>query len=235
MKAFVYSNLDLIGETNLQIGDESMGGLFGTFIPNEVYFEKIQKSVWEFWEKPAPDYDKWQPLRFNVQLGDGYFLHPIGGYTIDDSPEFPNEPKRIDMGGIGRNVIEDFFLSDPPKPFVEKPWDVITIGQKIAFENELRKELGNKTGSIFKLFQKTSEHPLLLYDCSALCKDIRSDDVLFSINHKKGLGKNSFAYVHLTWKAEKEYAPKFPWTDFYESFDKFRSMVMDRDKADWED
>ena len=50
MKAKIYSNTLLIGTSDLQIGDESMGCVFGEFIPNENYFKHIQKQVWNFWK-----------------------------------------------------------------------------------------------------------------------------------------------------------------------------------------
>ncbi|GAB3988302.1 hypothetical protein GCM10028807_10660 [Spirosoma daeguense] len=58
MKAKVFSHRQSIGTAELQVGDESMGGIFGEFIPTELYFDKIQKGVWEFWQTNKPDYQK---------------------------------------------------------------------------------------------------------------------------------------------------------------------------------
>ena len=41
MKAKIYSHEFLIGTTDLSVGDESMGGVFGDFLPTDFYFEKI--------------------------------------------------------------------------------------------------------------------------------------------------------------------------------------------------
>ena len=48
MKTRIYSKKFLIGTTELIIGDLSMGNLFGEFKPTELYFEKVQKKVWNF-------------------------------------------------------------------------------------------------------------------------------------------------------------------------------------------
>ena len=43
-------------------------------------------------------------------LDNGYFLFPCGGYTIDDIPDLPNEPKRIDIAGVNLDILK--FTSD---------------------------------------------------------------------------------------------------------------------------
>jgi hypothetical protein len=148
MKAKIFSHEKHIGTAELHLGDESMGCLYGDFIPTENYYMYVEKAVWKFWSKSKPDYKKWAAMKFNVQLDNGYFLFATGGFTIDDVPELQNEPKRIDIAGVDRHVIEDFFLQPEPRPFTEDPWGEISIEQKIEFENELRKELGTyKNGS----------------------------------------------------------------------------------------
>jgi hypothetical protein len=112
MKARIYSHSKLIGTADLQIGDPAMGCVFGTFIPNDTYFSDIQKNVWGFWTADKPDFIKWHSLHLNVQLDNGYFLSPAGGYTIDDHPGFPEEPKRIDIAGLDYQVLVDFFQQD---------------------------------------------------------------------------------------------------------------------------
>jgi hypothetical protein len=44
VKAKIFSHRKLIGTTVAQVGDESMGGIFG-FTPTEINFDKIQKYV----------------------------------------------------------------------------------------------------------------------------------------------------------------------------------------------
>lgn len=232
MKAKIYSLRQLIGTTDLQIGDETMGCVFGNFVPTDAYLKSIQKCVWEFWATNEPDNKKWHSLRFNVQLDNGYFLYPVGGYTFDDSPDFPDEPKRIDIAGLDRHVIEDFFLQDPPRSFVEEPWVEITIEQKIAFEDELNKELGVTGKSLLDVFKRKQEkHKLAGFDFSALCKYQCNDDVLF-VARKQGFDKK-FAVIHLTWKRNKE-VDGFPYTKFYVDFNEFKHFRMYPDKADWE-
>ena len=231
MKAKVYSHTKLIGTTNLQVGDKSMGGLFGVFIPTDEYFKSVQKSVWDFWKTNKPDYKKWYSLRFNVQLENGLFLFPQGGYTIDDIKELPDEPKRIDIAGIDSKIIDDFFLTDPSRPFVEEPWNSLAIEQKIAFEDELKKEISVDNSSFFSFLNKQSDHELADMKYSAFCHDQRNDDVLFEII-KPNLDKR-FAVIHLTWTSKKE-RDGYPNTKYYTDFDEFKYSRMYADKADWE-
>ncbi len=232
MKAKIFSHRQLIGTTDLQVGDESMGGIFGEFTPTEIYFDKIQKYVWEFWQTNKPDYQKWYSLRLNVQLENGVFLFPQGGYTIDDIEELPNEPKRIDIVGVDSKIIQDFFLTNPPRPFTEEPWNELQIEQKIAFEDELKKELGIGDKSFFDFLSNTTKHKLFDSDFSAFCHDQRNDDVLFEI--RKPEFEKQFALVHLTWTSKKE-KEGYPNTTFYSDFDDFKYSKMYADKAEWED
>ncbi len=232
MKAKVFSHRQLIGTTELQVGDDSMGGVYGNFVPTEYYFDKIQKSVWEFWQTNKPDYKKWYSLRLNVQLENGLFLFPQGGYTIDDIKELPNEPKRIYIVGVDCKVLQDFLQKKPPRPFVEEPWNELRIEQKIAFEDELTKELGINEKSFFDFLSKPEKHVLFDSEFSAFCHDQRNDDVLFEVK-KQGLEKQ-FALVHLTWTSKKE-KEGYPNTTFYSDFDDFKYSKMYADKADWED
>ncbi|XZF14720.1 hypothetical protein ACTHGU_01140 [Chitinophagaceae bacterium MMS25-I14] len=235
MKADVYSHAELIGTAELEIGDESMGCIFGAFIPTDVYYKKIQPIVWEFWKTNDNKYAKWSALRFNIQLENGYFLYAAGGLIIDDIPEFLQEPKRIDISGLDRNVIDDFFLEKKTGPFIERPWCTINIKQKIAFEDELNKESGishseKKSYSFFSR-PKKSGHTLEDFDLSALCHDQRNDDVLF-VTRKTGFDKQ-FAVIHLTWKGQKE-SNGFPSVTFFNDFEDFRNSKMYPDSADYE-
>jgi hypothetical protein len=208
-----------------------MGGVFGNFVPTKMYFAKVQKVVWKFWQTNNPDYKKWDALRLNVQLENGTFLFPQGGYTFDDIKELPNEPKRIDIAGVSSNVLQDFVLTNPPRPFVEEPWNELQIEQKIAFEDELTKELGINKES-FVDFNKQEKHILYDSEFSAFCHAQRNDNVLFEVR-KHGLDKQ-FALVHLTWTSKKE-KECYPNTTFYSDFDNFKYSRMYEDKAEWED
>ena len=196
-----------------------MGCVYGDIIPTETYYKTIQKSVWEFWATNKPDYKKWFSLRLNVQLENGYFLFPAGGYTIDDMQELPNEPKRIDIAGLDRHIIEDFFKQEIPRPFLEEPWSQIDIKQKIGLENELKKEISLTKKSIFKFFKSNPKHFLADYEFSALATYGYNDDVLFAVR-KNGFDK-SFAVIHLTWKGKKE-IDNFPIAKFFTDFDEFK-------------
>ncbi|PWK17835.1 hypothetical protein LV89_04282 [Arcicella aurantiaca] len=235
MKADVYSDTNLIGTTNLQIIDESMGCLQGVFLPTDYYFEHIQKFVRKFWKTNKPHFDIWNSLRINIQLENGYFIFAQGGVTFDDSPNFPNEPLRIDVSGVDSHVIEDFFKVLPPKPFLQEPWTTISIEQKIAFEDELRKEIGSTSNqsSFFNFFKsKKQDHILIGFTTSALCKFQSNDDVLFVSRNPKI--KSKFVVVHLTWKGNKE-SGTFPSIRFYESFEQFINLRMKVDIADWDE
>jgi len=231
MNATIYSNKEAIGIADLHVGDGSIGHIYGQFLPNENYDTQVRKSVWEFHKSPVPDETTWTALLLNVQLENGYFLFASGGITIDDVHGAENEIIRIHILGIDSHVIEDYFLQDPPVVFIEEPWEPLSIGQKIAFESELKKELGiySATG-----IEASSEEQHILNDfkVSALCTDQRNDDVLF-VTRKTGFDQH-FAIVHLSWKGSKE-NQFYPGTTFFKDFDEFKYLKMFWDKVEWED
>jgi hypothetical protein len=227
MNATIYSHKTIIGTVDLQVGDGSMGCIFGQFIPNDNYFKDIQKFVWEFWATNKPDYNKWYSLRFNAQLDNGFFLFPEGGYTFEDSPNFPNEPKRIDIAGIDLNLLH--FTKDT----LLEPWATIDISQKISFEDELKKEITPfKSILRFLSTDKKDKHILVGVEFSAFAKYGPNDDVLFTV---KKIGEESrFATVHLTWVSrKKEHSNYFPATHFYLDFNDFAEKRMNPDNIEW--
>lgn len=232
MKANIYSNKLQIGIVDLKIYDESMGGLGGEFVPNDNYL-KIKDKVLKFNDAKKKDFTLWNSLRINVQLENGYFLQPMGGIKIYDFIELQEEKAEIDIAGVFRHVIDDYFKTEPPRIFVEEPWEDITIDQKIAFENELKKEIGQDNGLINRLIGSKKKHLMAEYDFSALCTSCRNDDVLFSIYSNKNLNFN-FALVHLTWKQKQE-NDNYPRTEFYKDFDDFKYNRMTPDKMEWEE
>jgi hypothetical protein len=227
MNATIYSHKTVIGTAELQTGDESMGSVFGQFVPNENYYKDVQKYVWEFWATNKPNYEKWYSLRFNAQLDNGFFLFPCGGYTFDDSPDFPGEPKRIDIAGIDMN-----FLSFSKNTLIE-PWSTIDIGQKISFEDELKREITPiKSFFGFLLSDKKDNHILVDAEVSTFAKYGPNDDVLFAVN-KKG-ENNTLATVHMTWiSRKKEHSNYFPATHFYLDFNDFNERRMKLDNKEW--
>ena len=213
-----------------------MGSAYGTFTPNEFYFKHIQKHVWDFWKTTNPDYDKWYALRLNVQLENGYYLFPAGGYTIDDSPDLPNGQKRIDIAGLNSHIFNDFFNENPTDCFLIDPWETINIGQKLAYEDELSKEFGLTTvnKSLLRFLQPDKEKvSLISLTYSALCKNSPNDDVLFSVT-RTDLIKEKFVIIHLTWSGIQE-LNGFPRTRYFKTFDDFKRIRMIPDNKDWEE
>lgn len=227
MNATIYSHKTIIGTADLQVGDGSMGCIFGQFIPNDNYFKDIQKFVWDFWRTNKPDYTKWYSLRFNAQLDNGFFLFPEGGYTFDDSPDFPNDTKRIDIAGI------DLDLLNFTKDTLLEPWYPIDISQKISFEDELEKEITPVKSAFSFLSAKSKEtHTLVGTKYSTFAKYGPNDDVLFAV--KKQGEKRRLAIVHLTWTSrKKEHSTYFPATHFFHDFDDFSEKRMNADNKEW--
>lgn len=229
MRASVFSHPDLIGHTDLKIGDKSMGCVYGDFFPNDLYYHKIQQRVWEFIKTGNPGI--WSGLRLNVQLDNGFFLFPNGGYDLMDSPDFPEEPKRIDIAGNFRHVIEDFFLAEAAAPIFKDPWRPLSISGKIALEDELRKEIGEEHPSRIANIL-TRPHVLTGFEFSAVAVTGQSDDVLFAV-HSPTQHHKEYAVVHLTWKRAREENTAFPNVDFYKSFEEFTLTRMYPDHKDW--
>ena len=109
MNATVFSHSNIIGKTDLIIGDASMGHVFGLFIPNEYYFAHIQQDVWKIYDNTKPNYGKWDMLGLVIELETGYKLNPEGGITIDDIEDLPDEPKQVDISGLHWQVINNYF------------------------------------------------------------------------------------------------------------------------------
>lgn len=225
MNATIYAHKTIIGTADLQVGDESMGCVFGEFIPNDNYFKDIQKFVWEFWANNKPNYSRWNSLRFNVQLDNGFFLFPSAGYTIDDMPELPDEPKRIDIAGINLDVLK--FTTDK----LLKPWYEIDIELKISFEDELKREI-TSTKSFLDFLSSKDNHTLVGANFSAFAKYGPNDDVLFEV--VKDGEASRLAVVHLTWiSRKKEHSNYFPTTQLYFDFDDFTEKRMKPDNIEW--
>lgn len=231
MKTKIYSNKTLIGSADLKISDESMGVISGEFIASEGYYS-IRENVREFNSSKNKNYVLWNNLRFNAQLENGYFIHSIGGISIGDFQEVTNEKIEIDIAGVLKPSIVDFFKSETLAEFVEEPWECITINQKIAFENELEKEIEEDKGFLNWLKGSKKKHPMTGYDFSALCTSGINDDVLFSIDKRNS--DYAFALIHLTWSQKKEIENN-PKPTFFKTFEDFKHNKMIPDKIDWEE
>lgn len=224
MKATVFSYGILIGTTDLQVGDNSMGHIYGEFYPNEFYYLYLQKIIW----KNKSDHGLWDALRLNIQLDNGCFLFSEGGINIEDSEEFQEECKRIDITGLGRHIIDDFLLEEYPRPFVVEPWESITIKEKIAYEAELNQEIGSKANNV----SFNDKHMLAEFEVSAVCRNLNRADVLFEI-HKVDFDKR-FAVVQFTQKGFKNNGSYLNF-ELFENFDDFKYSRMYPDKVRWED
>ncbi|MGN7783672.1 hypothetical protein ACTJIJ_04070 [Niabella sp. 22666] len=231
MKATIYSHMEIIGTTQLEAGDISMGGVWGVFHPNETYIQKIQQHAWNSTLSYSFQHQNWTALKLNILLDNGMFLLPAGGITFDDHQEFPEEQKRIYLAGIDTKIIEDFIATEAPRPFVEEPWDALTIEEKLMYEKELETEI-RCPNSLLKILSKKHVPHILSDACfSAICKDQCSDDILFEIDSRSI--KKRFAIVHLTWLGKPE-KPGFPTTTLYNDYDEFKYFRMYPDKANWE-
>lgn len=234
MKATIYSNKETIGTTLLKVSDNSMGVLSGVFIPNENY-KSIRHRIWEFnQETKDKDFEVIKSLRLNVQLDNGYFLLPLGGISIWDLEDLKDEPIELDVVGVFRHVIQDYFENTEETPILQEPWNFLTIGQKIAFENELKIEIGTdeKNGIFGFVKRKMENHNLKNIEVSALANTGMNDDVLFAIYDSKL--DYDFVIVHLTWKRGKEKNPNWPIINYCKDFDEFKYKKMFPDKVEWE-
>ena len=234
MKSNIYSNKILIGTSDLQITDESMGVVSGIFIPNENY-NSIKENVWRFHSSKSNDnYSILERLRLNTQLENGLFLNPMGGFLITDIEELPNEEIEFEIVGNFRHILEDNFITQTAKEQIFEPWEYISIEQKVAFENEINKEIGRtKKKSWIRLFSNP-KNKLNDYDFKAIAHSCTNDDVLFSITNKN-TNRFDYAVVHLTWTSKQEHNDSFPRVEFFKSFAHFSNCRLYPDKADWEE
>ncbi|MFT6148161.1 MAG: hypothetical protein ACJAUH_000842 [Saprospiraceae bacterium] len=234
MKSKIYSNRKLIGTSELQITDESMGVVSGKFVPNKNY-EEIRKAIWNFHNSTSNNkFEELNRLRINCQLENEVFLFPLGGFLITDFKELPNEDLEFEAAGNYRHIIEDNFLANPPKERIFEPWEFITIEQKISYEDELFKEIGKTSKKGILDFLKLKKHKLNEYEFNAMAKLSSNDDVLFTVN-KKGENKFDYAVIHLTWKGKIEENDNYPKIEFFEDFDHFLNYRLYPDKRDWEE
>jgi hypothetical protein len=225
IKTKIYSNNLYIGKGLLKNTLSGMGAMFGEFVPNENY-SKVKKEIQNLFElqfKENGDYSAhWRKLRFNAQLENGYFLFAIGFFEIGDVKELPDEPLEIMMAGVLPCVFEHsrdketFDSTVNERRFLSQPWQIISIEEKIAFEDELEKEIGSTKEYNPAIFKLKNNHLLAKTEFSALAKNSENDEVIFAIH---GEAKGFIAVVHLTWSGKKEKDSRFPPTKLYQSLD----------------
>lgn len=210
-----------------------MGVVTGKLLPNHNY-DEIQKTIWGFHTSNSNSrFEDLSKLRINCQLENKVFLYPMGGFLIIDLEELPNEDPEFEAAGIFRHVIEDNFLVNPPKERIFAPWELISIEQKIAFEDELLNEIGNKIPKGAFNFFSSKKHRLSDYEFHAMAKSCSNDDVLFAVN-KEGKNTYDYAVIHLTWKGKLEEKDDYPRAEFFEDFDHFLHDRLYPDKHAWE-
>lgn len=233
MKAVIFSNKDQIGTCVLEVSDNSMGVLSGIFIPSNKY-ESIRQHIWAFNNSNRKDSEFYNKLRLNVQLENGYFLFPTGGISILDLEELKDEPIQLDVSGVFRHVIEDYFENTISEPTLQQPWEFLSIEQKITFEDELKKEVGTDSAQdVLSFLRKKQEyHFLKNVEVSVLAHTGINDAVLFAMH--KPQSEFDFVVVNLTWKGKLESDPKWPRAEYYKSFDNFKRKRMFPDKEEWE-
>jgi hypothetical protein len=105
------------------------------------------------------------------------------------------------------------------------------VQQKLAFEDELGKEIGTYKKTSFPFSTSKDKHILYGFECSAYASSGMRDDVLFAVN-KEGVDFE-FAVVHLTWN--KEPGVRWPVCEFYRNFDDFKTQVMLEDNKGYQD
>lgn len=219
MKGFFYSNLLFVGEidyskelySKTEIG---MGGICGEFFPNENY-KLIRKEIHE-WnnsifnstlrDSQNLDWVKWYSMNFNIQLENGYFLLPEGGYEISDFIDFPQEPLEVRTAGIHSHIFEDYFVQN--KPFLNEFWRKISIQEKLEFEEKFQKATSIDKIKSFSI--NLSQKPRF----SALAFNIQNEKVLFSTSWTK---TNYFSIIDFHQK-DVEGNPTF---EFFGSFEEF--------------
>lgn len=204
MKATVYSHNDLIGTADLK-AISAMGVLYGDFIPNSVYFKKIQPYVWNFYKNNSPNYQEWYSLRFNIQLENGYFVFPQGGYTISDIQEFSDEILSIDAAGVDYHILQDYFFSSDLKKFPPDNWEVLTIEKKIMIEDIINEEININ-----------SDHPLTGFELSILIKHSQKNTHLLCL-HSRNLNFK-YAVVDLDFSVKRKISNKLLFFKEFEDF-----------------
>lgn len=221
MKATVYSHTKPLGTIEMKIIDESMGVVGGFLTPNKNYL-----SLQQIFRKSGGRYnEELQQLNLNVQLENGCYLHPLGGYSIYDIEDFPDE---ISVDIVGSNYFNIFETLDGNNPvsFVKEPWYPISIETKLALERELSNEI-----SRFREDKKFNNHPYAQYDFFALASYGPDDDALF---YAIGDKDYQFAVIHLTWAEKPDSNPAYPSSAFYDSFEEFKSKRLLPDIDEWE-
>lgn len=228
IKVKVFSRKLHIGNAELRNTLSGMGAMYGKFFPNENY-QYIRKEILDWNESRGADFhQRWRDLRFNAQLESGYFLFAIGHFSVDDFENCSDDELFLSLAGVLPCV---FIRSNEPddstvkeRQFLSEPWRKITIEEKIAFEDELEKEIGLPRLYNKEIWNTPNNHPLAQTEFSALAKNSLTNEVVFSIHGEPTIIRENrkvsafIAVVNLTWSSKKEVG-NLPQIKFYQDVD----------------
>ena len=100
MKYQLFANNELIGESNLEVGDPPMGVASGEFHPNKNYFK--YQSLFES--------QNTEVLNLCVKSSSGQTLEPAGGIGVEDySQEMGEQSIQINVLGLDSEVYVKLF------------------------------------------------------------------------------------------------------------------------------
>lgn len=86
MKSYLFINKEQIGESDLKVIDEGMGGLGGILFVNENY-GKYQKIIQQHYKEGGISNS--ENFNFKIILEKKTELEPAGGIGVTDSEDFP--------------------------------------------------------------------------------------------------------------------------------------------------
>ncbi|UEG52236.1 hypothetical protein LLH06_14810 [Mucilaginibacter daejeonensis] len=231
MNAQVFFKGEYIGSTLLQVGDASMGHLYGQLKPYKDRVRIIQKLTRSLNSGGDDNSKALNDLEINVQLENGYFLFAEGGITIGYIEDVEKDLIQIDIAGVDHQVIEDYLLTNPPVLFVEDPWYVLNIKKKIKLEEMFLQDLNAYTNRFDILFAShhTSERSIGLKVLALCYTGYQGSTVTLYIVKEEGFAKK-FVTVDRMVRGDEVYRPKL---EIFEDLHHFKYFRMFPDKADW--
>jgi predicted CopG family antitoxin len=106
-----------------------------------------------------------------------------------------------------KDSISNFLIEHKKRKYLE-PWILIDNGE--IYETELCKEV-------------SQGHLLFQIKVKAIARRRDRDDVLFEMKSNQ----YSFALVHITWSGKKEKDIKWPYTEFFKTWDEWESKMKE--------
>ncbi len=231
MNAQVFFRGKYIGSTLLQVGDASMGHLYGQLKPYKDRVRIIQELMRSLNSGGDDNSKALNYLEINVQLENGYFLFAEGGITIGYIEDVEKDLIQIDIAGVDHQVIEDYLLANPPVLFVEDPWYVLNIKKKIKLEEIFLQDLNAYKNRFDILFapRHTSQRSIGLKFLALCSKGYQGSTVTLYIVKEEGFAKK-FVTVERMVMGKEVYHTKL---EIFEDLHHFKYFRMFPDKADW--